>query len=178
MTEIQDLPVPRHDAKLLLEDLACACGTLSEIMTAWRRAMPWRPELQLSSLTALQDTTRQLAAEIATSDCPGPRPDPALSMAARFSVIKAAIADARATICAPGTAEVGDRGLWELLSAAMQRADATRGPHPGPGRHRLTARPPTSRPFADGQPAPHADGPGAMPGRRLDDNDELASEFG
>jgi hypothetical protein len=59
MTEIQDLPVPRHDAKLPLEDLACVCGTLSEIMTTWRRAMPWRPELPLSSLTALQDTTRR-----------------------------------------------------------------------------------------------------------------------
>jgi hypothetical protein len=123
MTEIQDLPVPRHDAKLLLEDLACVCGTLSEIMTAWRRFMPWRPELPLSSLTALQDTTRQLAADIATAGRAGPRLDPALSMAERFSVIKGAIADARATTCASGTAEVGDRGLWELLSAAMQRVE-------------------------------------------------------
>jgi hypothetical protein len=122
MTEIQDLPVPRHDAKLLLEDLACVCETLSEIMTAWRRAMPWRPELPLSSLTALQDTTRQLAADIATTGRAGPRLDPALSMAVRFSVIKGAVADARATTCAPGTAEAGDRRLWELLSAAMQRA--------------------------------------------------------
>jgi hypothetical protein len=123
MTEIQDLPVPRHDAKLLLEDLACVCGTFSEIMTAWRRAMPWRQELPLSSLTALQDTTRQLAADIAAAGRAGQRLDPALSMAARFSVIKGAIADARATTCAPGTAEVGDRGLWEVLSAAMQRAE-------------------------------------------------------
>lgn len=122
MTEIQDLPVPRHDAKLLLEDLACVCGTLSEIMTAWRRAMPWRPELPLSILTALQDTTRQLAADIATAGRAGQRLDPALSVAERFSVLKGAIADARATTCAPGTAEAGDRGLWELLSAAMQRA--------------------------------------------------------
>jgi hypothetical protein len=123
MTEIQDLPVPRHDAKLLLEDLACVCGTLSEIMTAWRRAMPWRPELPLSGLTALQDTTRQLAADIATAYRAGQRLDPALSVAKRFSVLKAAIADARATTCASGTAEAGDRGLWELLSAAMQRAE-------------------------------------------------------
>ena len=101
MTEIQDLPVPRHDAKLLLEDLACVCGTLSEIMTAWRRAMPWRPELPLSSLTALQDTTRQLAADIATTGRAGPRLDPALSMAVRFSVIKGAVADARATTARP-----------------------------------------------------------------------------
>jgi hypothetical protein len=123
MTEIQDLPVPFHDAKLLLEDLACVCGTLSEIMTAWRRAMPWRPELPLSILTALQDTTRQLAADIATAGRAGQRLDPALSMAARFSVIKGAIADARATTCSSGTADAGDSGLWELLSAAMQRAE-------------------------------------------------------
>jgi hypothetical protein len=59
MTEIQGPPDPcRHDARLLLEDLACVCGTLSEIMTAWRRAMAWRPELPIGSLTALQDTTR------------------------------------------------------------------------------------------------------------------------
>jgi hypothetical protein len=124
MTDIQDLPVPRrHDAKLLLEDLACVCGTLSEIMTTWRRAMPWRPELPLSSLTALQDTTRQLAADIATAGCAGPRQGLALSVAERFSVLKEVIADARATTCAPGTAEAGDRRLWELLSAAVQRAE-------------------------------------------------------
>jgi hypothetical protein len=44
-------------------------------------------------------------------------------VAARFSVLKEAIADARATTCAPSTAEVGDRGLREFLSAAMQRAE-------------------------------------------------------
>jgi hypothetical protein len=124
MTEIPDPPVPRrHDAKLLLEDLACVCGTLSEIMTAWRRAMLWRPELPLSSLTTLQDTTRQLAADIAAVSHVGQRPDPALSVAARFSVIKKAIADAQTTTCAPGTSEVGDRGLWELVAAAMRRAE-------------------------------------------------------
>jgi hypothetical protein len=40
MTEIQDSPVPgRDDIRLLLQDLACVSGTLSEIMTAWRRVM-------------------------------------------------------------------------------------------------------------------------------------------
>jgi hypothetical protein len=85
--------------------------------------MPWRPELPLSNLTALQDTTRQLAADITTAGRAGPRQDPALSVAERFSVLKGAIADARATTSAPGTAEAGDRRLWELLSAAMQRAE-------------------------------------------------------
>jgi len=46
MTEIHDRPVPRRDeVQLLLEDLACVSGTLSEIMTAWRRAQPHRPGL-------------------------------------------------------------------------------------------------------------------------------------
>lgn len=124
MTEIQGLPVSRrHDARLLLEDLACVCGTLSEIMTTWRRAMSWRPELSLGRLVTLQDITRQLAADIAAVGHVGQRPDPALSVAARFSVIKKAIADARTTTCAPGISEVGDRGLWELVGAAMQRAE-------------------------------------------------------
>jgi hypothetical protein len=127
MTEIQGSPVSgRHDAGLLLEDLACMCGTLSEIMTAWRRVMPWRPELPIGCLTALQDTARQLAADIAAADSAaavgaGRHPDP--SVAARFSTLKEAIAAARATTLAPGTAEIGDRGLWELLGAAMQRAE-------------------------------------------------------
>lgn len=123
MTEIQDPLVPRrHDARLLLEDLACVCGTLSEIMTTWRRAAPWRPDLPLGRLTALQDTARRLAADIAAADSAGQRPDPALSVAARFSVLNKAIADAQVTTCTPGTSAVGDRGLWELLGAAMQRA--------------------------------------------------------
>ena len=124
MTEIQSPRIPgRPDARLLLEDLACVCGTLSEIMTAWRRAMPWRPELPLSSLTTLQDITRQLAADIATAGPAGQRPDPALSVTERFSVLKKAIADARARTCAPGTSQVGDHGLWDLVSGAMQRAE-------------------------------------------------------
>ena len=74
MTEIQGPPVAcRHDARLLQEDLACICGTLSEIMTAWRRVMPWRPELPIGGLTALQDTARQLAADIAAAGR-GPAP--------------------------------------------------------------------------------------------------------
>jgi hypothetical protein len=122
MTEIQGPPVAcRHDARLLQEDLACICGTLSEIMTAWRRVMPWRPELPIGGLTALQDTARQLAADIAAAGGAARHPDP--SVATRFSALKEAIAAARATTLAPGAAEIGDRGLWELLGAAMQRAE-------------------------------------------------------
>ena len=124
MPEIEYPLAPRRDSvRLLLEDLACISGTLSEIMTAWRRAMPWRPELPLSSLTTLQAITRQLAADIATAGPAGQRPDPALSVTERFSVLKKAIADARARTCAPGTSQVGDHGLWDLVSGAMQRAE-------------------------------------------------------
>ena len=124
MTLSQDPSVPdRQDARLLLEDLACVCGTLSEIMTAWRRAISWRPGLPLNSLAAIQDTTRQLAADIAAACRAGQRGDPALSAAERFSALKEAIAGARAATCAPGTSEAGDRRLWELLYAAMQRAE-------------------------------------------------------
>ena len=49
------------------------------------------------------------------------------SVAARFSVIKKAIAYAQTTTCTPGISEVGDRGLWELVGAAMQRAETQRG---------------------------------------------------
>ena len=38
-------------------------------------------------------------------------------------MLKEAIAAARATTLAPGIAEIGDRGLWELLGAAIQRAE-------------------------------------------------------
>ena len=52
MTEIHDPPAPRRDElRLLLEDLACVSGTLSEIMTAWRRVQPGRPELRLGRLS-------------------------------------------------------------------------------------------------------------------------------
>ena len=96
MTEITDSPVPgRDDVRLLLEDLACVSGTLSEIMTAWRRAMPWQPELPVSTLTKLQDTTRQLAADIRASAGLGQVPDPTLSIAERISALREDAARAR-----------------------------------------------------------------------------------
>ena len=40
MTQTREPLMPsRDDVQLLLWDLACVSGTLSEIMTAWRRAM-------------------------------------------------------------------------------------------------------------------------------------------
>ena len=123
MTEIQDPLVPgRDDVRLLVEDLACVSGTLSEVMTAWRRAMPGRPELPLRGLTRLQDATRQLTADIETAASAGVRPN--LSVAERLSALSEDIACIRAAACTPGTSEVVDDGLWELIAAAMRRAQA------------------------------------------------------
>jgi hypothetical protein len=123
MTEIQDSPVPgRDDIRLLLQDLACVSGTLNEIMTAWRRAMADRPELPLSALTQLQDSTRRLAADIKASAGLGQVLNPALSISERFSALNEDVARARAATGGPGQSAVGDRGLWEVLSAAMSRA--------------------------------------------------------
>jgi hypothetical protein len=104
MTEIQDSPVPgRDDIRLLLQDLACVSGTLSEIMTAWRRVMTGaRPELPLSALTQLQDSARRLAADIKASADLGQVLNLALSIAERFSALKEDVARARAATGGPG----------------------------------------------------------------------------
>jgi hypothetical protein len=123
MTEIKDSPVPgRDDVRLLLEDLACVSGALSEIMTAWRRARASRPELSLSALTQLQDTARQLAADIRASAGLGQVLNPALSIAERISALNEDAARTREAAGGPDRSAVGDRGLWELLGAAMSRA--------------------------------------------------------
>src|SRR5690349_18035003 len=65
MTETLDpLPSPVEDAQFLLQELACVSGAVSEIMTMWRRARPFRPELEFGRLTRLQDAARRLGAEI------------------------------------------------------------------------------------------------------------------
>lgn len=123
MTEDHERPVPRRDdLQLLLEDLACVGGTLSEIMTAWRRAQPGRPELRPGQLVRLQDDARRLAADLRAA-AKGSQP---LYAADRLAALAAAAAAVRAVTCAPGSTEVGDRGLWELLAAAVRRAQARR----------------------------------------------------
>src|SRR5205814_156082 len=130
MTEIHDRPVPRRDdLQFLLDDLACVCGTLSEIMTAWRRAQPGRPELRPGRLVRLQDDTRQLAADLKTAGEEGR----ALCAARRLAELEKEAAAIRAVTGGPGCPEAGDRGLWELLAAAVRRAQA-RWPGGGPGR--------------------------------------------
>ena len=82
MTQMREPLMPRRDdVQLPLGDLACVSGTLSEIMTVWRRAMPFPPGLRLRRVMQIQDTARQLAADIgaAASAGTGPSLDPALS---------------------------------------------------------------------------------------------------
>jgi hypothetical protein len=118
MTENHDRPVPRRDdLKLLLEDLACVCGTLSEIMTAWRRAQPGRPELRLGQLVRLQDDARQLAADLEAAAAGGR----ALCAAGQLAALAEEAAATRAVTGGPGCVEAGDRGLWELLAAGAPR---------------------------------------------------------
>ena len=144
MTEIHDRPVPRRDElQLLLEDLACVCGTLGEIMTAWRRAQSGRPELRPGRLVRLQDDARQLAADLEAAT-PGGR---ALRAAERLAALEEEAATIRAVSTGPGSPEAGDRGLWELLAAAVRRArtrlpalPAGSGDHPRLGGRRSRCR--------------------------------------
>lgn len=132
MTEIHDRPVPRRDElQLLLEDLACVGGTLSEIMTAWRRARPGRPELRPGRLIRLQDDARQLAADLEAAAAEGR----AWRADGRLAALEAEAAAIRAVTSGPGCTEAGDRGLWERLAAAIGRARA---------RPRGAARPPSA----------------------------------
>jgi hypothetical protein len=121
MTEIDDRPVPRRDeVQFLLEDLACVSGTLSEIMTAWRRAQPYRPGLQADRLVRLQDAARQLAADIQAAGIPAVHLDP--SVASRLTALEEDAAAIRALTA--GSPEAGDRGLWDLTAAAVRQAQA------------------------------------------------------
>jgi len=54
----------RDDVRLLLWDLACIAGTLSEIATVWRRARPYRPELPAVVPEQLAGAARHLASVI------------------------------------------------------------------------------------------------------------------
>ena len=125
MAEIQGPLMPgRDDVKLLLWDLARVSGALSEIMTVWRRVTPFRPELQPRRLMQIQDTARQLAADIgsAAGEGLGPALDTALSVTGRFAALTENVATAQAMTCGPAIASIGDGGLWEFLRAALRRA--------------------------------------------------------
>jgi hypothetical protein len=135
MADTQDTaPSWRDGAQLLLRDLACISGTLGEITTVWRRAMPYLAELPLILPVQLQDAARQLAADIrALPDNPAQSPDQALSAVARFSALQQSITSAQAITCGPGLPDLGDGRLWESLRALLHRAGtqlAALMPHP------------------------------------------------
>lgn len=114
------------DARLLAFDLASVSGTLEEIGTTWRRAWLTRPELPLRLPLRLQDTARQLAADIRElSDAgPGQAPVRALSVTSRLCALQDGLASAQAMTCGPGIPPAGDAGLWDHLHAALRRASS------------------------------------------------------
>ena len=116
------------DVELPLWNLARVSGTLSEIATVWRPALPYRPELPLTLPMRLQDSARQLAADILarTGTCPGQPTDLALPLTEQLSALKESIAGAQAMTCRPGLPKVGDDRLWESLDAALRQACTSR----------------------------------------------------
>jgi hypothetical protein len=123
MTGSQTLPpAARDDIRLLVEDLACVSGALSEIATTWRRAWPQMAELPLALPLRLQDTVRQF--EEGARSLAGPGPGQAALLSGQLSALSEDTVAARALTCGPGSAGVGDALLWESLSAALGRAAA------------------------------------------------------
>jgi len=148
---VEPLTTRRDDAQLLLGDLARICGTLSEIATVWRRALPYLPGLPLSLPLRLQDAACQLAADIQAPVGTGQPSDPGpLSLPGRFSALRESIAAAQAMTCGPGIPRIGDDRLWQSLSTALNRAGTTHRPHAAPGHDQrlVTQRPPGSGPQA------------------------------
>ncbi|HEU5391337.1 MAG TPA: hypothetical protein VFV73_36085 [Streptosporangiaceae bacterium] len=122
MTETLDpLPSPVEDAQFLLQELACVSGTVSEIMTMWRRACPFRPELELGRLARLQDAARQLGAEIRAAVAASQHPTAGL--AGRFPALGESVVAARTLASGPDISGVGDDGLWESVVLALRRAE-------------------------------------------------------
>ena len=114
----------RDDVQLLVRNLDCACGVLSEIATVWRRALPYLPDLPPGIPARLQDAAHQLAADVqALADAgPGQPPELALRAAGQLFTLKDDITSARAMTNGPGIPDLGDARLWGSLSAALDRA--------------------------------------------------------
>ena len=121
-------------------DLATVSGALSEIATTWRRALPCRPDLPLDLPQRLADMARRLAADVrslgaadpAGAEVPGAgglgddrTSDLAREVAIRMSALSQGADYARAITAGAGTADVGDRPLWELLRPALRRTGRT-----------------------------------------------------
>ena len=126
MTGIDNTAAAMPDgARLLALDLATVSGTLEEISTTWRRAWLTRPELPLRLPLRLQDTARQLTADI-RGPVAGPRQAPgrALPVTSRLSALRDGVASAQAMTCGPGMPPAGDARLWDCLNSALRRASS------------------------------------------------------
>jgi len=123
VTSTKNATATDRDNARPLADLVTVCGLLSEIATTWRRAWGVRPELPLDLPGRLQDTARQLAADIQELSSPGLGPDSeqAHSVRARLSAFRDDIASAQAMTCGQGVPSAGDTALWEDLRAALDR---------------------------------------------------------
>lgn len=104
-------------------DLATLSGTLSEIATTWRRALPYHPDLPLELPQRLADMATQLAADASSlARAEGDRaPALAVSVAARMSALSHGTAYARAITAGQDAYGVADAPLWEYLRPALSR---------------------------------------------------------
>jgi hypothetical protein len=113
-----------EDARLMAGDLSSVSGELSEIATVWRRSLPYLPELPLDLPVRLQEAARLLAADARTLEdgSPGQPPGLALRVGEQLFALAGDIAAARVMTSGPGIPDLGDAGLWETVSADLQRA--------------------------------------------------------
>lgn len=90
----------------------------------WRRARPFRPELQPGRLTRLQDAARHLAAEAeaVAGAIPCPPLELTQSVARHFTALEQGITATQVLTSRPGVHRVGDGKLWESLLLALHRA--------------------------------------------------------
>jgi len=125
MTGDQDsLASSRNDVRLLLWDLTCIAGTLSEIATVWRRARPYLPELPALVPEQPADAARHLASVIESLAEAGllkPYAQ-AASLVEQSSALQQGIASAQAMTSGDGVPDLGDARLWELLRGPVRRA--------------------------------------------------------
>lgn len=151
MAGSQAWPMTADDVQFLVRDLEVISGTLSEIATCWRRALPYLPGLPLGLPVRLQEVARDLAAGVRSLDAAGPGqpPDLALIAAERFAALRDDIASARARTHGPGMPDIGDTRLWESVSAAMHP-----GRRPAPEPHRA---PGEDQELVAERPARHGD---------------------
>ncbi len=111
-------------ARDLTQDLAVVSGLLSEIATCWRRAQAAMREFPADRPVRLQDAVRQIGADIRSlaEGNPEQRAGQTLSVAGRFTMLRADIAAAQSMTQAAGIPAAGDAGLWSSVADALTRA--------------------------------------------------------